>query len=113
MVLDSAGRLLVSNCSVSFNGITVYANAGSANGNLAPTAVITGPATQLSACTDIALSPTGELFVGNQGTGGILVFNGSAIGNASPIRFISGDNTGIQVVSGFGNLRGIALDPTR
>jgi hypothetical protein len=63
MVLDSSGRLIVSNPSVltnpSFSTLLVFANAGAANGNVAPAAssVINRIPTQM------AISPAGELYM--------------------------------------------------
>jgi sugar lactone lactonase YvrE len=67
--------------------ITEYASA--LNGNVAPTNTITGPDTQLGNVGGIALDGAGELFVAN-GETTISVYAAGAIGDAAPIRTISG-----------------------
>ena len=88
-----------------YSGITVFA----------PTATgyviartIAGPSTQIQAMNEMAVSPTGTIYV----TGGpngqtpepVLMFNPGATGDAVPDGVISGDATTI------GNVRGMTLD---
>jgi hypothetical protein len=114
MQLDSAGRLFVAN-GTSAHGtqsILVFANAGTANGNVVPTAMIAGPNTMLHEPVSLAVSPAGELFVGEAGHG-VLVFAPAATanGNVSPVRVLDGDKTGLFTTPGIGNLTSIAVDP--
>jgi sugar lactone lactonase YvrE len=117
--IDNAGRLIVSN----FNtpSITIYANAATANGDLAPAVTITGSNTGMAAPTQMILNnatTTGDLHVADGGAGSVLIFAniGSVTGNASPTRNISGSNTGLtRSGGGFGpfTAKGIALDTSR
>lgn len=114
LVLDSSGRLIVVNQAngvvppIPFN-ILVFANAGSANGNVAPAAVFTLSANQQP--VGMAVSPSGELYVVDVSPS-VNVYSNitTATGNLAPVRTISGPNTGL--VGGVGT-NGIALDPTR
>jgi hypothetical protein len=114
LVLDSSGRLIVSG--PAFNGgsssLLVFANAGTANGNVAPAT---------SSLLDrhvfgMAISSTGELYVADAGTevpvyGNIATANGAI----NPIRVIAGPDTGLGFPQpGVPPLTvGIAFDPTR
>lgn len=113
LALDSSGRLIVVNQAngvppVPFN-ILVFANAGSANGNVAPAAVFTLSANKQP--VGMAVSPSGELYVVDISPS-VNVYSNitTATGNLAPVRTISGPNTGL--VGGVGT-NGIALDPTR
>lgn len=117
--VDNAGRLIVSN----FNGgsVTIYSNAAAANGNVGPVATISGGNTGILAPTQLTLNnatTTGDLYLADGAAGAVLIFAnlGSANGNTSATRSISGSNTGLQRSSGgVGPLtaKGIALDTTR
>lgn len=116
MVLDSSGRLIVSNPRFLTNpqssNILVFANAATANGNIVPTA----SSTMNQLPSEMALSPAGELYVVD-GSAQITVYGGvaTASGAINPIRVITGPNTGL----GFFQPSvpalplGIAIDTTR
>ena len=116
MVLDSSGRLIVSNPGFLTNpqssNILVFANAATANGNIAPAA--SSMMNQLP--SEMAISPAGELYVVD-GNALITVYSGvaTATGAINPIRVIAGPDTGL----GFFQVNvpalplGIAVDPTR
>lgn len=116
MVLDNAGRLIVSNpvflSNPQSSNILVFANAGVANGSVAPSA--SSVIAQIP--SEMAISPTGELYVVD-GTAQITVYSSVATttGAINPIRVITGPDTGL----GFFQPSvpalplGIALDPTR
>lgn len=116
MVLDSSGRLIVSNAPFLPNAqsftILVFANAATANGNIVPSASST--IGQLP--SEMAISPAGELYVVD-GTPQVTVYGGvaTATGAINPIRVITGPNTGLGIF--FGNIPalplGIAVDSTR
>jgi sugar lactone lactonase YvrE len=92
----TAGKLYVSNLTT--NSILRYDNASSASGNTAPAATISGSQTLLSSPQHIFVAPTGDkLFVANQGTAGVLVFDAvsTKTGNVAPARSISGPSTGL------------------
>lgn len=117
--VDTAGRLIVSNFGAS--SITIYSTAATANGNVAPVATISGAATSLGSPTQMILNnatTTGDLHVADGNSAAVLVFAniGSANGNVTPTRNISGSNTGLAR-SGGGTgpftATGIALDTTR
>lgn len=112
VALDSTGRLIVSNAAGP--SITIYASAATASGNVSPAATISGAATQLSGPDQIVLNQgqnNGELYVGDNLAGAILVFTNliSASGNVAPARSITGAATGL-VANG---VNGVALDTTR
>lgn len=72
--------------------ITVYAR--TAKGDAAPVRKIQGAATRLNWPTGLAFDPeTGELFVANDASHEILVFDGKAKGNAAPKRVLKGPAT--------------------
>lgn len=68
-----------------------------ANGNVSPTRALNGPATGLTAISDVAIDKQGALYVadGGAGAGSIRIFAHGASGNAAPIRVIAGPNTQI------------------
>jgi DNA-binding beta-propeller fold protein YncE len=113
MVLDNSGRLIVtSSFSVNITGLLVFANAGVANGNVAPAAssqITQGP-------LQMAISPAGELYVVD-GDIRVTVYGNvaTASGAIHPIRVIQGPDTGLNFVmpSIPGLPAGVALDPTR
>ena len=117
VTVDGAGRLIVSNVG---NGttipptITIYANAATANGNLAPVAEITGNNTGMATPDQIVVDKTGNgtLYNADPGAARIAVFGslGTANGNISPTRSINGPSTGLTVAS---QPVGAALDTTR
>ena len=116
MVLDSSGRLIVSNPRFltvpQSSNILVFANAATANGNIVPTA----SSTMSQLPQEMALSPAGELYVVD-GTAQVTVYGGvaTATGAINPIRVIAGPNTGLGIF----NINvpaapvGIAVDSTR
>lgn len=109
--VDGAGRLVVSNALAP--SITIYANAATADGDIAPVAQISGASTGLSVPTQIFVDTTGTGTLYNVDPGAARVaiwgnFN-TANGNIAPSRIISGANTGITAS---GQL-GVALDNTR
>jgi hypothetical protein len=114
MVLDSSGRLIVSNpgSNSSQSGILVFQNAATANGNIVPSA----SSAIIEAPSEMAISPAGELYVVD-GTPKVTVYGGiaTASGVNNPIRVITGPNTGLGPF--FPNEPalplGIAVDPTR
>jgi 6-phosphogluconolactonase (cycloisomerase 2 family) len=116
--VDNSGRLVVSN--LSGGNITIYPNAATANGDVAPVAVIGGTNTGILAPSQIVLNnatTTGDLYVADGAAAGVLIFAnlGSANGNITPTRTISGSNTGLARAGGVGpfTAKGIALDTTR
>jgi hypothetical protein len=115
--LDGSGRLVVSNVGNQTTippTITIYANAATANGNVAPVAEITGSNTGMVTPDQIAIDKTGTetLYNADPGAARIAVFANfnSANGNIGPTRSISGANTGLTAG---GQPVGVALDNTR
>jgi sugar lactone lactonase YvrE len=113
VALDSSKNIYVANLG-SLSGasdiVTIFA-AGS-NGNVSPTATITGPATGLNYPTAITLDSSGNIYVANAGTqnGGantVTVYPAGSNGNVAPSATISGSNTGLLVPWG------IALDSSK
>jgi DNA-binding beta-propeller fold protein YncE len=113
LVLDSSGRLLVSN-TVAPISITTYANASAAAGNIAPFGNITGSSTLLQSPQQMAINNSvsnGELYVADPTAGSILIFTNVSTtqGNLAPTRNITGSSTGLAVNA----INGLALDTTR
>ena len=112
MVLDSSGRLIVSNLGSNNSGILVFQNAATANGNIVPSA----SSTINQGISEMAISPAGELYVVD-GSAQITVYGGvaTATGAINPIRVIAGPNTGLDPLKGGTPALplGIAVDPTR
>jgi len=113
LAFESSGHLVVG--SPSFNGSTlrVFSNAGTLNGNVAPSAVFslsTGPMIQF------AVTPAGDLYVVTSSPE-ILAFSNvfSANGAISPVRVIMGPKTTLDSLTpGIPPLiDGVAIDPTR
>jgi hypothetical protein len=113
VTLDASGRLIVSNSSSSAS-ITVYPNARTATGDVAPSVNITGSNTHLQSPGQIALNrnvSNGELFVADPLAASILIFTNVSTtgGNVAPARTISGSNTGLAASA----INGLAIDPSR
>jgi hypothetical protein len=116
IVVDSSGRLIVSNFSPA--QITVYANAATVNGNVVPSSIVGGGNTTLSGPNQIVLNPsvgTGDLYVADPFAGQVAVFAnaGTANGNIAPARRIFGSSTSLATTPGVATARGVALDTTR
>jgi hypothetical protein len=73
-------------------GITSYANPSAVNGNIAPSANLAGPATQLAAPADIVVDAAGSLIVGNFVANRLTAYADAAHanGNMAPARNVSG-----------------------
>lgn len=95
------------------NGILVFANAGTIDGNVAPLHNITGPATGLMTADQdkrLFVDPAHDrLYVTDGSSASVLVFNdaSTADGNVAPARTIAGGATGLSFPWG------IAVDLTR
>jgi sugar lactone lactonase YvrE len=90
--LDAAGNIYVSNTNAK---VTVFASG--ANGNVAPTRVVTGAATHIvGSAGEIAVGKAGDFYVVSAGGNNILHFAVGASGNAAPIHEIVGGATGIS-----------------
>jgi len=109
--IDGAGRLVVSNASPP--SITIYANAATADGDIAPVATIAGASTGLSTPDQIFIDTTGTgtLYNADPGAARVAVWSNlnTANGNIQPTRAISGALTGLTA----GGPVGLALDTTR
>lgn len=94
IALDTAGRLLVSNLAFPSapNSINIYANAATANGDVAPVAMISGSGTgldvsapgNLAVYTGPGASVGGDLYVSTE-LGKVLVFSNIAAANGNVI----------------------------
>lgn len=99
IALDADRNIYVANHNFSGPGcsasVTVYA--AGANGNVAPTQIISGPNAGLGSATGIAVGERGDIYVGRgKGCGvdsSVRVYDAGANGNIRPIRTISGSNT--------------------
>lgn len=116
--IDSAGRLVVSNFAPT-PSITIYSNAATLTGNVAPVGSISGSNTTLSGPTQITINSaatSGELFVADPFGGHVPVFAAistiTGTQNIAPTRNISGSNTTLTTL-GPATARGVAIDTTR
>lgn len=109
--VDGAGRLVASNSSPP--SITIYANAATADGDIAPVATIAGTNTGLSIPDQIFVDTTGTgtLYNADPGAARIAVWGNlnTANGNTAPTRSIVGTNTGMTASGPVG----LAFDNTR
>jgi hypothetical protein len=113
LALDAAGKIMVAN-SATPAGITVYPNAATATGDVAPVVNITGSNTHFQSPGQIALNrnvSNGELYVLDPLAASVLIFTNASTtgGNVAPARTISGSNTGLTASA----MNGLAIDPTR
>ena len=76
------------------NSITAYA--AGANGNVAPSAGISGAATGLNFPEGVALDAAGKIYVANFNPTSITVYAAGATGNVAPSATISGAATGLN-----------------
>ena len=98
--------------------VSVFSNASTATGNVAPSRTITGGNTTLSGPFPLWLDPiSDQLYVGNYDSSSILVFNNAstADGNIAPSRTISGASTTLSELWGLfldaANNRLYVMDP--
>jgi len=80
------------------NSILRFSNAETSNGNVAPTATISGSATLISGPQHLFVDTNADrLFVANQGGRSILIFDNASTltGNIAPTRVISGNATSL------------------
>jgi hypothetical protein len=93
--------------------ITIYANAATADGDIAPVAEIAGASTGLSTPDQIFIDTTGTgtLYNADPGAARVAVWGNlnTANGNIQPTRTISGSATGFTA----GGPVGLAFDNTR
>ena len=111
LIVDSAGRLIVSNFSPP--KITVYSNAATTSGNVTPLGAVTS--TDMGSPSQIALNAANsDLYVADTFSARVVVFAniGTANGNVSANRNINGSSTQLGTV-GITEPRGVALDTTR
>jgi sugar lactone lactonase YvrE len=104
------GTLLVANASALSIGNGVLAFPTTSDGDLKPSASISGAKTGSNWPVGIALDSRGSIYVANAHRQGILarisVYPAGSKGDVSPVAVISGANTGLDNR----NLRGIAVD---
>ncbi len=110
IALDSSGNIYVANDGSEDGGtdtVTVYP-AGS-NGNVAPSATVSGSNTGLDDPQGIALDTSGNIYVTNDGSSSgvadtVTLYPAGSTRNVAPSATVSGSNTGLD------NPQGIALD---
>ena len=109
--VDGGGRLVVSNAAPP--SITIYANAATADGDIAPVAEIAGASTGLSTPDQIFVDTTGTgtLYNADPGAARVAIWSNlnTLNGNTQPTRSISGSLTKFTA----GGPQGLAFDNTR
>lgn len=114
--IDGSGRLIISNApsASASTSITIYSNAATITGNIAPLGEIKGLNTGVSAPDQLAVDKTGTstIYSLDSGSARIAAFanSGTATGNIAPTRSINGANTGLTTA---GHPAGLAIDITR
>jgi DNA-binding beta-propeller fold protein YncE len=117
LVIDGAGRLIVSNATSA--SITIYNNASATttSGNLTPAGVISGTNTTMKSPAQMAIDPTtnaGELYIADPSAGSVVVFSSittvSNSINPQPNRSISGAGTTLNGTAP--TAAGVAIDTT-
>ena len=71
-----------------------------ANGDVAPKRVLSGPDTQITGMATVAVDPVHNLLVANTGNS-LLIFDRTASGNTRPIRVIRGPKSEVASISSF------------
>lgn len=105
VALDSSGNIYVANAGSSSGGAdSVFVFPPGSNGDVVPSATITGNATGLAFPAAITLDSAGNIYVANQGSeiGGVdsvTEYAVGASGNAAPRATLSGANTGLATPS--------------
>ncbi len=108
IALDSSGKIYIANSGVApdfVGSITAYAT--NADGNVAPSATISGAKTGLRDCSAIALDSSGRIYVADGGgkfPGSVNVYPAGGHGDIAPIAVIGGSKTGLSSPTG------VALD---
>lgn len=105
IAVDGAGNIYVSaqtTLSQTDLGISIFSS--TANGNVAPTRVIAGSATNIQFPGQIAVDSAGNIYVANSplvGTAAsILIFNSGANGNVPPTNVLEGSETTMNSIQG-------------
>jgi sugar lactone lactonase YvrE len=100
VALDASGQIYAVNSGPGVSSVTVYAANPSGTMNEAPTATISGSATQLGSPSAVTLDSTGKIYVvntygGGNNTGAITIFaaNPSGTLNEAPLGTITGSNS--------------------
>ncbi len=94
-VTAADGTIYVANSNAS---ILVFG--ANANGNIAPRAIIAGPATGLKSPSALAFDPNGDLVVTDESGLAVSIFAPGASGNVAPLRRIAGAKTALNVPQG-------------
>ena len=71
-----------------------------ANGDVAPKRVLTGPDTQIRGMPSVAIDPVHNVLVANEGNS-LLIFDRTANGNTKPKKVIRGPKSGVASISSF------------
>jgi sugar lactone lactonase YvrE len=101
IAVNSRGEIYVTNYANRPPKPEILVFAAGATGNVKPVRTIRGPMTQLVGA-GIALDRRGTIFIANDpfsGTDSVTAYHRHARGDASPMREISGDNTGLDMPS--------------
>jgi sugar lactone lactonase YvrE len=104
LAVDSAGNIYVAApTTLSQNDLGVSIFSATANGDVAPTRVIAGIATDIQFPNQIAVDSAGNVYVANSpfsGTASIFIFNSSANGNVPPTSVLGGSATTMNSIQG-------------
>lgn len=108
IAVDSSGRIYVANYSDQPGKDSILVYSPGADGNVKPSATISGGRTGLAIPWGVALGPNGKIYVANSGSAisdrivrdSITVYAPGSNGNVTPIATIVGDKTGLNSPAG-------------
>ncbi len=101
IAVDANENIYVANDGSDFGGtVTVTIYPAGSNGNVAPSATISGTNTGLNGPTGIAVDGSGNIYVANRDSNTVTVYPAGSTGNAAPSKTIGGYKTGLNDPSG-------------
>lgn len=92
MAVDLSGDIYVTDHGAGPGKARVMWFAAALNGNVAPDRVVTGPHTELTSPTGIAIDSSEQVYVADHDSGKVLIFDSDARGDAEPVATIDGLN---------------------
>jgi DNA-binding beta-propeller fold protein YncE len=100
IAVDSKGNIYVASGPADAISDSIEIFPAGSNGNIAPTATITGADTGLNDPGAVAVDSSGNIYVANFRVNNVTEYSAGISGNAAPIATISGTNTGFVDVAG-------------
>lgn len=92
MAVDLSGGIYVTDLGAGPARARVMWFAAALNGNVTPDRVVSGPHTELTSPTGIAIDSSEQVYVADHDSGKVLIFDSDARGDAAPVAAIDGLN---------------------